>query len=251
MKISPVLFICLLGWLLLPGAGHALDLTIYCEYPPPSTDIGPGSKGGVIHDLVNELRRRTGIERPVQQVTWKRGYEEAISLPNIGLFPTTRTPEREELFSWVGPILQVEWAFFGLRDSGVVINSLEDAKKVKAIGTYANDVKHQWLEAHGFTNLVPVLENQTNVKKLYNKRIDIMAGSPTVTDRWPTQYGLDPARMVMLYTFRKADLYLALSLGTSTETVRTLQKAYAEMTKDGTVRDIYMRWLPGVEPPEK
>lgn len=234
--------------LILASPAHARDLTIYCEYPPPKAVI-PGSKGGLIYDQVWELMQRTDITEPIKTVTWKRGYIEATSRPGIGLFPTTRTSEREDLFHWIGPILQVTWVLYAHADSGVVINSLEDAKKVGSIGTYANDGKEQWLKNNGFTNLVSVMDNLTNMKKLYDGRVDLMAGSPTVTDRWPALLGLDPSKLKVAFTFKTVDLYLAVSLGTDSETVDVLRSAFSAMSEDGTLDALYAKWVPGLTPP--
>lgn len=248
MRTIPAIASGLAVMLLLACPALARNLTIYCEYPAPEEFI-IGDKGGLIYDQVWELMRRTDILGKVQQVTWKRGYAEATSMPNIGLFPTTRTAEREDLFHWIGPILRVQWVFYGLKGSAPAINSLEDAKKVRAIGTYANDSKEQWLQSKGFTNLVSVMENLTNMKKLYDKRIDLMVGSPSVTNRWPAMYDLDPDKLVMVYPFKTVDLYLALSKGTSMDTVRALERAFKDMAKDGTIATIYEKWIPGLEPP--
>lgn len=218
-------------------------LTVYCEYPTPKKVV-IGSKGGVIYDQVRRLMERTGLGLPVQQVTWKRGYTEATTRANVALYPTTRTPQREDLFHWVGPILRVEWSFYAHADSGITVNSLEDARKVGAIGTYLQDSKEQWLKARGFTNLVSVMDNQTNLKKLYEKRIDLMVGTPTVTDRWPETYGLDPDKLVHVYTFKSAHLYLAISKGTPEDIAHRLQKEFQTMIEDGTIREIYTKWIP-------
>ena len=224
------------------------SLLIYCEYPAPTT-FEKGSKGGLIYDQVWELMKRTGVKEPVQTVSWKRGYEEALMKPGVALFPTTRTKEREELFHWVGPILRLSWVFYKHADSGLVINSLEDAKAVRSIGTYANDSKEQWLTAQGFTNLVSVMDNVTNLKKLYNRRIDLMVGSPSVTDQWPEQFGLDPSKLELAYSFKTVDLYLAISKKTPVQTVKVLQEVFAEMMRDGTVQKLYDRRVPGLIPP--
>lgn len=224
------------------------SLRIYCEYPAPTT-FEVGSKGGLIYDQVWELMKRAGVETPIQTVSWKRGYEETLMKPGVALFPTTRTKEREALFHWVGPILRLSWVFYKHADSGLEINSLEDAKAVRSIGTYANDSKEQWLTAQGFTNLVSVMENVTNLKKLYSRRIDLMVGSPSVTDRWPEQFGLDPSKLELAYAFKTVDLYLAVSKKTPVKTVNVLQEAFDGMVRDGTVQRFYDRRVPGLIPP--
>ena len=250
MKMRPIILIFALV-LLAPTIAKAqtCELTIYCEYPPPNKEA-LHSKGALIYDEVWELMRRTGIKNPIEQVTWKRGYAEATTKPCLGLFPTTRTAEREALFHWVGPILRVEWVFYAHADSGIIINSLADAKAVQAIGTYANDSKEQWLRQQGFTNLKSVIDNPTNLKKLYDHRIDLMVGSPSVTDRWPEQYGFDPSKFVPVYKFKTVDLYLAVSLGTPEKTVKQLKNAFEGMLRDKTVHALYKKWVPGLTPPK-
>lgn len=244
-----LLLACLFS-LLLTFPAHADEriLSIYCEYPPQER-FQEGSKVGLIYDQVWEMMKRTNISKPIQIVSWKRGLIEVTTKPDIGLFPTTRTPERESLFHWVGPILRLTWAFYAHADSGLTINSLDDARKVRAIGTYANDSREMWLKAQNFTNLVSVMDNVTNLKKLYAHRIDLMVGSPSVTNRWPEIYGYDPDKMVKVYTFKTVDLYLALSKDTSMDTVWKLQKAFRDMVEDGTVQTQYNKWVPGLIPP--
>lgn len=231
-----------------PAFGVERDLVVYCEYPAP-TEFTPGDKGGLIFVQVWELMRRTGVTRPIETVSWKRGYAEATTRPNVALFPTTRTPQREELFHWIGPILRLTWAFYAHKDSRLRITSLEDAKNVRAIGTYAHDSKEQWLQVQGFTNLESVMDNVTNMRKLYDRRIDLMVGSPSVTDRWPDMFGFDPDKLLMAYPFKTVDLYLALSIDTPMDTVRAMEKAFADMIGDGTVLKQYNQWVPGLIPP--
>lgn len=240
-----VFFLCVI---LTASSSMANGLTVYCEYPPPAK-VEIGDLGGLIYDQVRALLQRTAQDEDIQVVTWKRGYAEATTKADVGLFPTTRTPEREPLFHWIGPIHRVEWVLYAHADSKLTINSLEDAKKVTAIGTYANDGKESWLKKQGFTNLVSVMDNLTNMRKLYDRRIDLMAGSPSSTGRWPEQFGFDPTKLEVVYTIKSVDLYLALSRDTSMDLVWKLQKEFNKMSKDGTVSAIYSKWAPFLTPP--
>lgn len=237
-----------IGILLVPAAASARGLTIYCEYAPPK-EVVKGSEGGMIYEQIWELMRRTGIRKPIQVVSWKRGYDEALSKPNIGLFATTRTESREGKFYWIGPILRIEWQFFGLKDSGVAPRTLEEAKKVGAIGVYTNDSKEQWLQEQGFTNLSSVLDNYTNLRKLYAGRIDLVAGGAVSTPIMARSLGLDVTQLVPVLTIKSVDLYLALSINTDPETVRALSEAFDDMIGDGTLNAIYAKWGSDRDPP--
>jgi hypothetical protein len=47
-------------------------------------------------------------------------YERVLSEPYTVLFPPSRSPEREELFKWVGPLIPEKIALFARKDSGLV-----------------------------------------------------------------------------------------------------------------------------------
>ncbi|SOB58944.1 conserved exported protein of unknown function [Pseudodesulfovibrio profundus] len=247
MRHSLVVFLCFMIIAIVPPA-HARELSVYCEYPAPKDSDLYG--GRLIYEQVWELLRRAGFDTQIETVSWKRGYAEALIRADVALFPTTFTKEREPLFHWIGPILEVEWAFFAHADSGISVNSLEEAKAVKSIGTYAQDSKEVWLKNHGFNNLVSVLDNITNLKKLYEGRIDLMVGSPGVTDNWPAEHGYDSSKMVTAFKFNTVKLYFAVSKETSKETVSALRSAFDSMRKDGTIDAIYHQWAPGWLPPK-
>lgn len=250
MVIRRALFLTLCLIMAAPMVTNARDLTVYCEYAQPTTET-KGDRVGLIYAQVLKLMHLTKTPGRVKTVSWKRGYEEALGKPDIALFPTTRTPEREDLFHWIGPILSIQWVFFSHADSKLVINSLDDARRVGSIGTYTNDSKEEWLKAHGFTNLVSVMDNQTNIRKLYQGRIDLMVETPDVIYQWPKRYGLDPSKLVMAYPFKTVDLYLALSKDTAPDTVRAYQKAFDEMIQDGTLLELYEELTPDLRPPSK
>ena len=46
------------------------------------------------------------------------------------------------------------------KESGIKIDTLEDAKKVKRIGTLREDTRERFLKEHGFTNLESVSDEQ-------------------------------------------------------------------------------------------
>ncbi len=61
------------------------------------------------------------------------------------------------------------------KGAGIKIISLEDAKKVKRIGTLREDTRERLLKSHGFTNFESVSDKQKNAKKLIFGRIELWA----------------------------------------------------------------------------
>ena len=64
---------------------------------------------GISVDLLVDLLDRVGSRQgraDIEMVPWARGYRYAQKIKNAILFLTSRTPEREHLFKWVGPVIQ-------------------------------------------------------------------------------------------------------------------------------------------------
>ena len=158
----------------------AQGLTILCEDDPPlQYQDKDGKITGLTVEVVREIQRRVGSAEEIKLVPWARGYDAALAGPNIVLFSMARTPERERLFTWVGPVMETIYGFFARSDSRISIASIDEAKLAGRIGVYANDARDLILTRLGFTNLDRTTDNITNVKKLMAGRIDLYAGSST------------------------------------------------------------------------
>ncbi|MGB5746824.1 MAG: transporter substrate-binding domain-containing protein, partial [Desulfobacterales bacterium] len=95
--------------------GLAQELTIVSEENPPFNFIKDGILTGSSTEIVREIMRRLNLPAEIQVLTWARGYQLALSRPNVVLFSTARTQEREHLFHWVGPIYKVRFGFYAKR----------------------------------------------------------------------------------------------------------------------------------------
>ena len=80
---------------------------------------------------------------PIQIYPWARAYREIQDTNNTVVFTMSRTKEREKMFQWVGPIVESDWILVGDGNSSLVINNLDDAKKLKRIGTVR---EYAWTE---------------------------------------------------------------------------------------------------------
>ena len=58
-------------------------------------------------------------------VPWARGYRMATTQPDVGLFVTVRTPERETLFRWVGPIISTSTTLYARSGEALPVTTLE------------------------------------------------------------------------------------------------------------------------------
>lgn len=241
--------VCALLLCLWSGPAWA-ELRLLTEISPPAQMEVDGRLTGRTVELMREAMRRLGLDLPIKVLPWARAYQMALSGPETGLFATTRTAEREALFKWAGPLTRLQWVFYARKGSNLAISSLEDAKKVKRIGTYRMDAREQFLRRQGFSNLESVNDQATNLRKLMLGRVDLVAGTNFGTYGIARKANIDPEQIEEVFAFRTMDLYLAFSRDVPDEQVARWNTTFEAMHDDGSFRRIYQTWQPGsIMPP--
>ena len=218
------------------------ELTILTENLPPLNYVDNGVLVGPSVETVKAIQKKVGSLEPIQVYPWSRAYKMALEEENVILFGMTYTKVRHDKFKWVGPLATKRDILVARKNSGITIDSLEDAKKVKRIGILLDDTRGRLLASHGFTNLEPVSDEQLNAKKLALGRLDLWAykipGLRTVCDL----AGVDHTQFEEVYHLREIDLMIAFSKKTSDAIVKKWQNAFNELTKDGTILTIRKNW---------
>ena len=218
------------------------ELTILTENLPPLNYVENGVLVGPSVEIVKQIQKRVGSQEQIQVYPWARAYQMALNEKNVILFGMTYTKVRENKFKWVGPLATKRDILVAKKGSGIKISSLEDAKKVKRIGTLRDDTRERLLKSRGFTNLEPVSDEQLNAKKLALGRIDIwtykIPGLRTVCDL----AGVDYTEFEEVYHLREIDLMIAFSKKTLDSLVQKWRDAFNEMLTDGTILQIRKKW---------
>lgn len=240
--MKKVFFIIALLIFLGSQSGFCEELTILTENLPPLNYVDNGVLVGPSVEIVREIQKKIGSEEPIQVYPWSRAYKMAEEEKNVVLFGMTYTKVRKNKFKWVGPLAIKRDILVAKRSSGITIDSLEDAKKVKRIGILLDDTRGRLLASHGFKNLEPVSDEQLNAKKLALGRLDLWAykipGLRTVCDL----AGIDHTQFKEVYHLREIELMIAFSNKTSDAIVKKWQKAFDELTADGTILKIQKNW---------
>jgi polar amino acid transport system substrate-binding protein len=232
-------------WLAWPSAAAAdLPLRFYTEEYPPVTFAKDGKASGLASEVVQEIQQRLHSEAPIEVVPWARGYRYATTEPNVGLFATTRTPERELLFKWVGPISATVGQLY-VRRGGQGLKSLDDARHVKRILVPREWYLHQILREMGFSNLEPVATPADALRMLSAGRGDAAALDDVTIADSAVHGGVAAADIDRGPLITHAVQYIAFSQGTSDELVARWQATLDVMRQDGSFERIFKRWLPG------
>jgi polar amino acid transport system substrate-binding protein len=234
------------------GVLTAQSLTICCEDEPPNQFVGPdGLITGMSVDIVTEIQRRIGNQDPIQMMPWARAYDAALKSPDTVLFTVSRTAERNPLFNWVGPVHELCFSFYAKADSPIRIRNLAEARKLRRVGVYLDDVRDTLLTRAGFMNLDRASNNLQNFKKLMAGRIDVFASSPEAIEAEAIQAGFESSAVKHVFTFARVQDYIVLSKGTPEPVVKAWAKAFAGMQKDGSFAGIHRKYYPDQPLPGK
>jgi polar amino acid transport system substrate-binding protein len=190
---------------------------------------------GIAVDEVREIMSRAGIDYTIDLLPWKRAYTAALQRPDGCVFSTTRTPERERLFKWVGPTGEAQWLLMGRADRKLRLRTLEDARGLR-IGTYNGDARDQFLRARGFA-VDPAPDDLANPRKLLLDRIDLWAASRGRGGRVLDENGWD-GRIVPVLVFKRIQVYIACNPQVPDALVARMNAALAAMKRDGAARRI-------------
>jgi polar amino acid transport system substrate-binding protein len=226
------------GW-----TAAATPLLITTEHAPPASMKAGDHVVGRETDKVREIMARTGTDYKIDLLPWKRAYTMALSQPQTCVYSTSRTPERDRLFKWVGPTDEAEWVFWGRADHEFPLKTLEDARKLR-IGTYNGDARDEYLRSRGF-NVDPATNDLVNPQKLLMGRIDLWAvGMRSGVQLPPYEW---TGKVVPLLVFNRVKVYLACNPSVPDELIARLNAALDEMRRDGTLARLarqYDQWAP-------
>lgn len=211
---------------------------VITEDSGPGNRIENGKPAGYNVEVVREILKRVKHVDNIEIFPWARGYLMLQNDAGIALFSTTRTPEREQLFKWVGPTNVNNWVLYKKKGSILHVATLEDAKKVGAIGVLRDDAKQKYLLDQGFTNVDPVNLGMQNAQKLRGGRIDLWFTGNLGFVAETEKAGIDMAEFAPVLVLRKNYLYIAMSKDTPDGTVHKWQAALDAMKKDGTYKAI-------------
>lgn len=226
------------------GSCHAQTMAIYCEDDRPLQFYDQNRQlTGLSVDVLQEIQKRVGNKDSIQVVPWSRGMDKLNKNPNTILMTMARTPEREALYQWIGPITSVEYALYGKASSEININSIEEAKKIRLIGVYRDDIRDQTLTRLGFKNLDRASSNISSFKKLMIGRVDVYADSKISVESVAIASGYKVSDVKLIFPLFKSRLYFGVSKATDPTIVAQWNHALDEMKMDKSFLKIQRKYF--------
>ena len=225
------------------AAVRKTQLTVLTEEFPPLNFTEEGKSTGFSVELVREMLRRQKRVAKIRFLPWTEAYQRALSEPDTILFSTSRTKSREELFRWVGPLLKCEIGFYVKKDSPILIDSINDAKKIRRIAVVTDYASEQLLKKQDFKNLLSSQNPITCARNLMNGWVDAWVMPDIVMPYVASKAGIDPHEFKKAFSIDQPAHYIAVSNKTDPAIVVELQESLDGIKEDGTYKRIYAKWL--------
>lgn len=229
---------------------YGFQITVLTEDFAPFNYVENGKVTGFTTEIVQELIKRTGIGIERDKILlwpWKRAYKTALEKENVLLFTTTRTPERDKLFKWVGPIYPREQWIFKLKSRmDIQVNNFEEAREYKVVEV-ENSANFLSFIKHGFVpekNLIIVNTWNSKINMLLANRVELASFIPLEMAFRLRQLGKSYT-LVEKQFLASGDFeyYLSFSRRTPDSIVNRFQKAYENMKQEGLYSDILNKYM--------
>lgn len=216
---------------LLPATVHGVDL--YTENYPPFNIVSQDKNtvSGIASDKVRELMRRAGDSYKLHVVPWARSMAMVQSQAGSCMYSTARTPNREQRYQWVGPLVRNNFAIFGRARAAHAAKKVEDLKS-HVIGTKRQDASSEYFAALGYA-IDPVVADVDNPRKIMRGRFDYWATGELLGLELIREQHLS-ADIVPLFVFMQIDMYLSCNRGMDKATIERWNQILKTMEQDGT-----------------
>lgn len=232
---------CLLS--LISLACTATPLLMFTDDHPPLHYQQGEQMVGFGVDVVQELALRAGDVLEVRQVPFLRAMREATERANLGLFTVLRTPEREDHYQWVGPLMEVESALYSAKGEARQLHSLEEAGAVGRIAVPRKWLAYDYLKQQGLTNLYGVETPEQMMKLLRLGRTDLVVIDSLSLRALAAEVDMAPSQLRLQLPLMHQANYIAFSPQTDKALVQRWQRALDAMKKDGQLAALERRWL--------
>ncbi len=223
-------------WSTVTYGAQLAQLHFYTANYPPANFQHQQQVTGYAVDLLYAAAKEVGQTLEPSQFTlqpWARSYRTTLTDENSVLFSTTRTPHRESLFTWVGPIHPIKVVVLARKDAKIEINNPLEMAKYR-IGVIRDDVGEQSLLALGLPR--ESFQEATSVvmlaEQLQKKRIDLLAYDETAALWWASQSGIDPESFESVYLLKQGQLYYAFNKQTDAALLELLQSGLDQLKRE-------------------
>ncbi|WP_339720390.1 ABC transporter substrate-binding protein [uncultured Paraglaciecola sp.] len=209
------------------------QVTFYTESYPPANFMKDNKLAGISIDSLKLMWADLGLpEQNVLMVPWARGYRNVLKTPNTALFTMSRTPAREKLFKWVGPLFKSVHVLMAKKSANLKFENLADVLSYK-VATIQGDVSEISLLEIGFPdfNLAKVTDLERAFLMMQKGRVDMIMVSIHGFQHLTKLLKADPAEYEQVWQVNEIGNYIAFNLDTPDFVIQGYQQAFENVAE--------------------
>jgi polar amino acid transport system substrate-binding protein len=239
VKVVPLSFIGLMSIHInastepLANSDHQ-EITFYTEVYPPANFFENDELKGITVDTLkaiwHELKQP---EHHINIVPWVRGYRNTLKNPNSALFTMSRTPPREKLFKWVGPMFNSTHVLITKKSNQFNFSNLNETFKYK-VAAVRGDISEISLKQVGFPaqNMATVSELKLAFKMMETGRVDMIVVTIHGFHHLAQQLNFDVTEYENVWQVNKFANYIAFNIKTPDSLITQYQKALDKLSQE-------------------
>ena len=225
-------------------AALAADYNIMSEELPPWNYTENGSPTGVTVEIVREILKNINHPDTISIYPWVRAYRMTRDGRNNILFTIARTPEREALFNWIGPIATETTYFYKNKDTKLHLENLADVDDSYTILVTRGFPEQKLLLAKGVNNLFITLKTINSFKMLAQHRAELVVSGEYTAKYFINKNLIDGASIERInIELLKSDLYIAFSKNIPSNEIIKWQNALNQLKASGKYDEIFKKYI--------
>lgn len=222
----------------------AAELRLYTEDNRPFSYREAGKLDGMAVQVIEELIRRSGQPAQIEVVPWTRGYHQVQREADAALFPIVRTPQREALFQWVGPIAVGRAAFYSRREDNIRVHDLDDVRRLGTLAVPKQWYIHEQLLMMGMDNLHGVSRPADMMRLFRHGRVKLFVANDLSLETLLAGQGMSVDQVQWQFDLMSNASYIGFSREASPQRVTQWRQLLSGMRADGTLERLYRHWFP-------
>ena len=228
------------------GNAQAYELTIFADSWPPYNFKKDNKVVGISTELIEAALQKSEIKYKIAIRPFKRALITVQKRPNTMLFTVARIPQREDLYSWIGPLHPRRVYLFKLKNrTDIEINNVDDIKKYYTGVLLGGSIEHFFI-SHGFhdKSYYLVSNSEQLLKMLFKKRIDLIPGDPLDLAYQMNTLGYKFSELEIAYLLsEEGGYYMVANKKAPANLIEKIQKSLEEVLATGLRDQIIKKYV--------
>ena len=184
-------------------------------------------------ERVKHVLKAADLDYSIASYPWTRAFNLATTSPNVLIYTVLRTPDREDLFHWICPIVNKEvYQLYRLTSrTDIQLKTEQDIKNYSTVVT-RDTFLHKLMLELGLSeeqNLQVTADDNINATLFLAGRVDILPAIDTAIEHILATQGIDKSVISPLLTISAQhypDYCMALSKATPQPLVQQIRQAH-------------------------